>query len=137
MSVLGGSTENTDEARLRHAQGSSLLTAGQKSYYSSFYRSRMSLAGANPAQSDGWLSQQAQRLAQQETGLTASGMSAAGGSAWASGVANRAVESGLSGVAQKLTALLSQPLIIEVRADSDYIHAQVERRAGIQVRRGQ
>ncbi|USS56978.1 phage tail tape measure protein [Pseudomonas kermanshahensis] len=136
MSVLGGSSDNTDEARLRHAQGSSLLTDGQKSYYSSFYRNRMSLAGANPTQSDDWVSQQAQRLAQQETGLTANGMSAAGGSAWASGVANRAVEAGLNGLVQKLNALLGQPLIIDVRADSDYIHAQVERRAGIQVRRG-
>jgi hypothetical protein len=137
MSVLGGSSDNTDEARLRHAQGSSLLTDGQKSYYSSFYRNRMSLAGANPTQSDDWVSQQAQRLAQQETGLTANGMSAAGGNAWASGVANRAVEAGLNGLVQKLNALLGQPLIIDVRADSDYIHAQVERRAGIQVRRGQ
>lgn len=137
MSVLGGSSDNTDDARLRHAQASSLLTAGQKSYYTSFYRNRMSLAGANPTQSDDWVSQQAQRLAQQETGLTANGMSAAGGSAWASGVANRAVEAGLNGVVQKLTALLDKPLVVEVRADTDYIHAQVERKAGIQVRRGQ
>ncbi|WP_445677488.1 phage tail tape measure protein [Pseudomonas putida] len=136
MSVLGGSSDNTDDARLRHAQASSLLTAGQKSYYSSFYRNRMSLASANPTQSDDWVSQQAQRLAQQETGLTANGMSAAGGSAWASGVANRAVEAGLNGLVQKLNTLLGQPLIIDVRADTDYIHAQVERRAGIEVRRG-
>lgn len=137
LSVLGGSTENSDEARLRHAQGSKLLTDGQKSYYSSFYRNRMSLASANPAQSDDWVSQQAQRLTQQETGLTANGMSTAGGSAWASGVANRAVEAGLNGMVQKLAALLDKPLIIDVRADTDYIHAQVERRAGIQARRGE
>lgn len=137
MSVLGGSTENTDDARLRHAQASSLLTAGQKSYYTSFYRNRMSLAGANPTQSDDWVSQQAQRLAQQETGVTANGMSVAGGNAWASGVSNRAVEAGLNGLVQKLNTLLGQPLIIDVRADSDYIQAEVERRAGIQARRGQ
>lgn len=137
LSVLGGSSENTDEARLRHSQASSLLTAGQKSYYTSFYRNRMSLAGANPTQSNDWVSQQAQRLAQQETGLTANGMSAAGGSAWASGVASRAVESGLNGLVQKLTTLLGQPLVVDVRADSDYIQAEVERRAGIQARRGQ
>lgn len=137
MSVLGGSSDNTDDARLRHAQASSLLTAGQKSYYSSFYRNRMSLAGANPTQSDDWVSQQAQRLAQQETGLTANGMSVAGGNAWASGVAGRAVEAGLNGLVQKLNALLGQPLIIDIRADTDYIQAQVERRAGIQARRGQ
>lgn len=137
MSVLGGSSNNTDDARLRHAQASSLLTAGQKSYYSSFYRNRMSLAGANPTQSDDWVSQQAQRLAQQETGLTANGMSVAGGTAWASGVAGRAVEAGLNGLVQKLNTLLGQPLIIDIRADTDYIQAQVERRAGIQARRGQ
>lgn len=137
MSVLGGSSDNTDDARLRHAQASSLLTAGQKSYYTSFYRNRMSLAGANPTQSDDWVSHQAQRLAQQETGLTANGMSAAGGAAWASGVANRAVESGLNGLVQKLTTLLGQPLVVDVRADSDFIQAEVERRAGIQARRGQ
>ncbi|MCY1456590.1 hypothetical protein D9M71_738200 [compost metagenome] len=83
------------------------------------------------------MSQQAQRLTQQETGLTANGMSTAGGSAWASGVANRAVEAGLNGMVQKLAALLDKPLIIDVRADTDYIHAQVERRAGIQARRGE
>ncbi len=137
MSVLGGSSDNTDDARLRHAQASSLLNAGQKSYYSSFYRNRMSLAGANPTQSDDWVSQQAQRLAQQETGLTANGMSVAGGNAWASGVSGRAVEAGLNGLVQKLSTLLGQPLIINVRADSDHIQAEVERRAGIQARRGQ
>ncbi|MBA6100458.1 phage tail tape measure protein [Pseudomonas juntendi] len=137
MSVLGGSSDNTDDARLRHAQASSLLNAGQKSYYSSFYRNRMSLAGANPTQSDDWVSQQAQRLAQQETGLTANGMSVAGGNAWASDVSGRAVEAGLNGLVQKLSTLLGQPLIINVRADSDHIQAEVERRAGIQARRGQ
>ncbi|MBA6130783.1 phage tail tape measure protein [Pseudomonas juntendi] len=137
MSVLGGSSDNTDDARLRHAQASSLLNAGQKSYYSSFYRNRMSLAGANPTQSDDWVSQQAQRLAQQETGLTANGMSVAGGNVWASGVSSRAVEAGLNGLVQKLSTLLGQPLIINVRADSDHIQAEVERRAGIQARRGQ
>lgn len=137
LGVLGGSTENTDEARLRHAQGSKLLSDGQKSYYSSFYSNRMSLAGNNPTQSDDWVSQQAQRLAQQETGLTSNGMSAAGGSAWASGIANRAVTAGINAAALKLSALLDKPLVVEVRTDSDYIHAQVERRADLQVRRGQ
>jgi hypothetical protein len=137
LGVLGGSTENTDEARLRHAQGSKLLSDGQKSYYSSFYNNRMSLAGNNPTQSDDWVSQQAQRLAQQETGLTSNGMSAAGGSAWASGIANRAVTAGINAAALKLSALLDKPLVVEVRTDSDYIHAQVERRADLQVRRGQ
>lgn len=137
LGVLGGATENTDEARLRHAQGSKLLSDGQKSYYSSFYNNRMSLAGNNPTQSDDWVSQQAQRLAQQETGLTSNGMSAAGGSAWASGIANRAVTAGINAAALKLSALLDKPLVVEVRTDSDYIHAQVERRADLQVRRGQ
>lgn len=137
LGLLGGSSDNTDEARLRHAQGSKLLSDGQKSYYSAFYNNRMSLAGSNPTQSDDWVSQQAQRLAQQETGLTANGMSAAGGSAWASGIANRAVTAGINAAALKLSALLDKPLVVEVRTDSDYIHAQVERRADLQVRRGQ
>lgn len=137
LGVLGGSSDNSDEARLRHAQGSKLLSDGQKSYYSAFYKNRMSLAGSNPTQSDDWVSQQAQRLAQQETGLTSSGMSAAGGSAWASGIANRAVTAGINAAALKLSALLDKPLVVEVRTDSDYIHAQVERRADLQVRRGQ
>lgn len=137
LGVLGGSSDNTDEARLRHAQGSKLLSDGQKSYYSAFYKNRMSLAGNNPTQSDDWVSQQAQRLAQQETGLTSNGMSAAGGSAWASGIANRAVTAGINAAALKLSALLDKPLVVEVRTDSDYIHAQVERRADLQVRRGQ
>lgn len=137
LGVLGGSADNSDEARLRHAQGSKLLSDGQKSYYSAFYKNRMSLSGNNPTQSDDWVSQQAQRLAQQETGLTSNGMSAAGGSAWASGIANRAVTAGINAAALKLSALLDKPLVVEVRTDSDYIHAQVERRADLQVRRGQ
>ncbi|MNN23810.1 hypothetical protein D3C81_1372180 [compost metagenome] len=137
LGVLGGSADNSDEARLRHAQGSKLLSDGQKSYYSAFYKNRMSLSGSNPTQSDDWVSQQAQRLAQQETGLTSNGMSAAGGSAWASGIANRAVTAGINAAALKLSALLDKPLVVEVRTDSDYIHAQVERRADLQVRRGQ
>lgn len=133
LGVLGGSSESGDEARLRHAQGSKLLTDGQKAYQTAFYRNRMSLASGNPTQSDDWVSAQAQRLAVQQTGLTSNGMSAAGGAAWANGVAGRAVEAATA----KLSALLDKPLIVEVRADSDYIHAQVERRADLQMRRGQ
>lgn len=133
FAVLGGSSENSDEARLRHAQGSKLLTDGQKAYQTAFYRNRMSLASDNPTQSDDWVSKQAQRLAVQQTGLTSNGMSAAGGAAWADGVAGRAVDAATS----KLSALLDKPLIVEVRSDTDYIHAQVERRADLQVRRGQ
>lgn len=137
LSVLGGSTDNSDEARLRHAQGSKLLNEEQKSYYSAFYKNRMSLSGGNPTQSDDWISQQAQRLAQQETGLTSNGMSAAGGSVWASEIANRAVTAGINAATLKLSALLDKPLVVELRTDSDYLHAQVERRADLQVRRGQ
>ncbi|EKT4504076.1 phage tail tape measure protein [Pseudomonas putida] len=133
FAVLGGSSDNSDEARLRHAQGSKLFTDGQKAYQTAFYSNRISLASDNPTQSDGWVSQQAQRLAVQQTGLTSNGMSAAGGAAWADGVASRAVDAATS----KLSALLDKPLIVEVRSDTDYIHAQVERRAGLQVRRGQ
>jgi len=133
LAVLGGSSDNSDEARLRHAQGSKLLTDGQKAYQTAFYSNRISLASDNPTQSDDWVSKQAQRLAVQQTGLTSNGMSAAGGAAWADGVAGRAVDAAYS----KLSALLDKPLIVEVRSDTDYIHAQVERRADLQVRRGQ
>lgn len=137
--TLGGSTDTTDEGRLRAAQGSKLLSDGQKSYYSAFYKSRMSLASENPTQSDDWVSQQAQRLAHRETGLTASGNSVDGAVGWAAGVSSRAVSAGMDSVAAsaKLSALLDKPLVIELRTDSDYIQAQVERRADLQVRRGQ
>lgn len=100
-SLISGSTENTDEGRLRAAENSKLLSADQRTYYSAFYRNRMSLAQANPAATDNWISAQSQKLAQQQTGLTASGGAVAEGNAWA----RRIAMAGLSQPAQGLALL--------------------------------
>lgn len=227
-SVISGSTENTDEGRLRAAENSKLLTEDQRSYYSAFYRNRIDLAQASPDASDGWVSDQARQLAQQQTGLTASGGRVSEANAWArrialAGLAEpakgldllRAAEPGRNTVGimaakskaapfglespidasrlmpgmpapsaslaqwasqalgrmgtqtlsqpgslgmvqndgqdaetlrqlsetlrqqiNQLQGLVGRPLVIEVRSDSDNIYAEVERRVGIQSRRG-
>ncbi|MDF5865365.1 hypothetical protein P4113_24185 [Pseudomonas aeruginosa] len=43
----------------------------------------------------------------------------------------------LDNFARQLGELLGKPLVIQVQTDSDAIAARVERRAGIQMRRGQ
>lgn len=137
---LSGSTgQNTDEDRLAMVARNKLLDDGQRAYQSAFYNNRIALAGQNPGQSQDWLSSQAQRLAHQQTGLTASGTSVAGANAWAAGVANRAVGAGADTQAAvaRLQQLLDKPLVIEVRSDSRMIQAEVERRTDLQVRRGQ
>jgi len=137
---LSGSTgQNTDEDRLAMVARNKLLDDGQRAYQSAFYSNRIALAGQNPGQSQDWLSSQAQRLAHQQTGLTASGTSVAGANAWAAGVANRAVGAGADTQAAvaRLQQLLDKPLVIEVRSDSRMIQAEVERRTDLQVRRGQ
>ncbi|SFH12910.1 phage tail tape measure protein [Pseudomonas sp. NFACC45] len=137
---LSGSTgQNTDEDRLAMVARNKLLNDGQRAYQSAFYSNRIALAGQNPNQSQDWLSSQAQRLAHQQTGLTASGNSVEGANAWAAGVANRAVGAGADTQAAvaRLQQLLDKPLVIEVRSDSRMIQAEVERRTDLQVRRGQ
>lgn len=135
----GASTTATDQGRLDAALRSKLLNEDQRTYQTAFYRNRITLAGQNPDQSSNWLSAQAQRLSQEETGLTASGKSVVAANAWAAGISARAVTAGAAtqAAAERLRALLSQPLIIEVRSDSKLIMAEMERRAGIQVRRGE
>lgn len=96
---ISGSTENTDEGRLRAAQNSKLLDAGQRSYYAAFYRNRMNLAQTNPEASDAWVSENAQRLAQEQTGLTAAGTDAVGANDWARRVASSALERPAQGMA--------------------------------------
>jgi hypothetical protein len=137
--TVGGASENTDEGRLRAAQNSKLLNSNQRNYYTEFYRNRISLAEQNPKQSDSWVSEQAQRLTQNSTGLTASGSTVEDSKNWAGGVAGRAVNAGMEtfAAAERLRAMLDKPLIIEVRTNSDLIQAEVERKANIQVRRGQ
>lgn len=227
-SIIGGSTENTDEGRLRVAENSKLHTPEQRAYLTSFYRNRIDLAQSNPDVSDAWISAQAQKLTQQQTGLTASGGGVGEASAWARRVALaglakpaeglellRSAEPGrntvgvmalphgkpastadwtatasllppgspppmaplaqwagqvagrlgspesgpmgapgagqagdmdaatlrdLSNVLRQqisqLEQLVGRPLVIDVRSDSDSVFAEVERRVGIQARRG-
>jgi hypothetical protein len=139
-SQISGSTgQNTDEDRLAMVPRNKLLDDGQRTYQSAFYSNRIALAGQNPDKPQDWLSTQAQRLAHQQTGLTASGNSVEGANAWAAGVANRAVGAGAETQAAnaRLQRLLDQPLVIELRMDSRMIQAEVERRTDLQVRRGQ
>lgn len=96
---ISGSTENTDEGRLRAAENSKLLDAGQRSYYAAFYRNRMNLAQTNPEASDAWVSENAQRLAQEQTGLTAAGTDALVANDWARRVASSALERPAQGMA--------------------------------------
>ncbi|WP_397458208.1 phage tail tape measure protein [Pseudomonas asplenii] len=136
---LGGASATADDqARLEMAQRSVLLDDGQRAYQTAFYRNRIDLADKNPKESSDWLSAQAQRLAQQQTGMTAAGLPVEGANAWAAGIANRAVTAGVETPAAeaRLRALLEKPLVIEVRTDSHAIQAEVERRTDIQMRRG-
>lgn len=130
---------NTDQDRLAMVARDKLLNDGQRTYQTSYYRNRISLLDQNPNQSSSWASEQARRLAQNETGLTAAGSSVEGANSWAAGVANRAVDSGMATIAaaKRLNELLGKPLVIELRTDSDHIFAEVERRLDIQLRRGQ
>ncbi|MGY2501028.1 phage tail tape measure protein [Pseudomonas azotoformans] len=130
---------NTDEDRLAMVSRNKLIDDGQRTYQTAFYRNRISLLEQNPGQSSNWASEQARRLAQNETGLTAAGGSVSGASSWAAGVAGRAVDSGMATIAaaQKLNELMGKPLVIEIRTDSDYIFAELERRLDVQLRRGQ
>lgn len=136
--IGGASATATDEGRLDAAQRSKLLNDDQRTYQTAFYRNRIDLVGQNPGQSSDWLSSQAQRLAHQQTGLTASGLPIDGANQWAAGVASRAVTAGAETPAAmaRLQRLLDQPLVIELRTDSNMIQAEVERRADIQMRRG-
>ncbi len=137
---LGGSTgQNTDEDRLAMVSRNKLIDDGQRTYQTAFYRNRISLLEQNPGQSSNWASEQARRLAQNETGLTAVGGSVSGANSWAAGVAGRAVDSGMATIAaaQRLNELMGKPLVIEIRTDSDYIFAELERRLDVQLRRGQ
>lgn len=136
---LGGASTSTDEGRLRDAQRSVLLDDGQRTYQTAFYRNRIDLATQNPEQSSDWLSAQAQRLAHQQTGMTAAGLPIDGANQWAAGVANRAVAAGTdpSAAEARLQKLVAQPLVIDLRLDSHMLQAELERRTDVQMRRGQ
>ncbi|NMY85894.1 phage tail tape measure protein [Pseudomonas proteolytica] len=136
--ISGASTTGTDAGRLDAAMRSKLLNDGERTYQTAFYRNRLDLAGQNPNQSSDWLSSQAQRLSHQQTGMTAAGLPVDGANQWAAGIANRAVTAGAEtpAAAARLQRLLDQPLVIELRMDSNMIQAEVERRTDIQMRRG-
>ncbi len=137
---IGGSTaQQTDQDRLAMVARDKLINEGQRTYQTSYYRNRISLLDQNPNQSSRWASEQARRLTQNETGMTAAGSSVEGANSWVASVAKRAVDSGLATIAasKRLNELLGKPLIIEIRTDSDHIFAEVERRLDIQLRRGQ
>lgn len=136
--IAGASTTGTDEGRLDAAMRSKLLNDGERTYQTAFYQNRLDLAGQNPNQTSDWLSSQAQRLAHQQTGMTAAGLPIDGANQWAAGIANRAVNAGAEtpAAAARLQRLLDQPLVIELRMDSNMIQAEVERRTDIQMRRG-
>jgi len=139
FSQLGGSTgQNSDADRLAMVSRNKLINDGERTYQTAFYRNRLDLAGQNPNQTSDWLSSQAQRLAHQQTGMTAAGLLIDGANQWASGIANRAVNAGAEtpAAAARLQRLLDQPLVIELRMDSNMIQAEVERRTDIQMRRG-
>ncbi|OIN43333.1 phage tail tape measure protein [Pseudomonas costantinii] len=136
--ISGASTTGTDAGRLDAVMRSKLLNDGERTYQTAFYRNRLDLAGQSPGQSSDWLSSQAQRLAHQQTGMTAAGLPIDGANQWAAGIANRAVSAGADTPAAvaRLQRLLDQPLVIELRTDSNMIQAEVERRTDIQMRRG-
>ena len=139
-----GSTENTDEGRLRAVQNSKLDDAGQKAYKTSFYKNRIELAKSNPDATSDWLSSQAQQLAREQTGLTAAGTSASGAVSWAQNAASRLTQAAVGPLQQgadnmaeqRLRSLIDKPLVVEVRVNSEMIQADVERRTELQVRRG-
>lgn len=145
-SLTSGSSQNTDEGRLHAMENSKLHDDKQRAYGVAFYRNRIELAKSNPDAADSWISSQAQRLAQEQTGLTASGASVEGTRAWAASAAQRLASASIAPMQQgasqgaadaRLQALLEKPLVLELRVDSHAIQADVERRTDIQVRRGQ
>lgn len=91
---LGGDSDMTDEGQLRSLSRNKLISEPQRQYLTAFYQNRMDLArqvpeGLSYGERENWLSSNATRLAQQQTGLTYSGGSVASGNAWAAGLANR------------------------------------------------
>lgn len=143
---IGGSTrQQTDEERLAMVPRDKLINDGQRNYQTAFYRNRIDLANQNPDATSNWLSEGARRLAQGQTGLTATGTPVSSANSWASGMAAKLLNAGTAPLSspsanqaaeQRMKALLDKPLVIELRLDSEAIQAEMERRIGIQMRRG-
>jgi hypothetical protein len=181
VQIGGASAQQSDEDRLAMVARNKLINGEQRTYQTAFYRNRIDLANQNPDASSDWLSQNAQRLTQGQTGLTAAGTSVSEANNWASGMASKLVNAAVApmnqgqtslmttgtsvagainwasgmaakldnaGVApmnpagadqaaeQRLKALLDKPLVIDLRFDSEAFQAEMERRVGIQLRRG-
>ncbi|WP_282339385.1 phage tail tape measure protein [Pseudomonas sp. PS02288] len=196
--TAGSSPENSDEDRLAMVPRNKLISDGERAYQSSYYQARLALADQAPgdlpyAQREQWLTDNARRIAQQQSGLTASGDSVAdartwagdlnarlnatmmdkpvtgmallqqgnsqqfrddvndlvnGSGQWASIAAGRLGGPGtqdtsgqdmaqtLKALVGQMQTLVGQPLVVEVRSNDDHIYATVERRAGIEARRG-
>jgi hypothetical protein len=104
-----------------------------------------SSAAQNAGADSAWLHKNAARIPQDGSGLNATDGAASESQAWASGLSSRLVDgalampigSGAQAAETRLAELLSKPLVIEVRTDSDMIMAEVERRTEMQMRRGQ
>lgn len=149
MALLSGDTRQmTDEERLAELDRDKLISEPQRRYYRSYYRNRADLGIRYPGSDPTWLTDNANRLAREETGLLNSGGSIVEAQAWAAGLNDRLMASAMptplgAGTAgshpaeTRLAELLSRPLVIEVRTDSDMIMAEVERRTEMQMRRGQ
>ncbi|NMY21130.1 phage tail tape measure protein [Pseudomonas sp. WS 5410] len=125
--IGGASATATDEGRLDAAKRSKLLNDDQRTYQTSFYRNRITLADQNPDQSSDWLSTEARRLAHHETGLTASGLPVNGANTWAQGIANRALAAGAETFTaqQQLRDMMSQ----SASQPSTWLAAQAQRLA--------
>lgn len=142
---MSGSTgQNTDEERLAMVPKNKLINEEQRTYQTAFYSNRIALAAQNPDQPQDWLSSQAQRLAHEQTGLTAAGTSATGAVSWAQNAASRLTQAAVGPLQQgadnmaeqRLRSLVDKPIVLELRLNSEMVQADVERRTGLQVRRG-
>lgn len=126
LPVNGANTWAQGIANRALAAGAETFTAQQQ------LRDMMSQSGTS--QPSSWLAAQAQRLATPLSGGNAPGMPGFGPNGVTPGAAG--ANPSAQAAEERLRALVSQPLIIEVRTDSHMIQAEVERRTGIQARRG-
>nr|WP_315492942.1 phage tail tape measure protein [uncultured Pseudomonas sp.] len=126
LPVNGANTWAQGIANRALAAGAETFTAQQQ------LRDMMSQSGTS--QPSTWLAAQAQRLATPLSGGNAPGLPGFGTNGVAPGAAG--ANPAAQAAEERLRALVAQPLIIEVRTDSHMIQAEVERRTGIQARRG-
>lgn len=146
--LIPGSTPQDDATRLSQVERSKTLNAGQKEYYGAFYRNRMTLSEQNPNEPENWISTQARRLAQQDTGLTAQGSTVAGANEWARNQANTLLAGafgtpgggaslgGLNESIARFKAALDKPISLDIRLDREELFRDFERRVDLQIRRG-